>query len=131
MYRLSILAILVLVAGCAFRSDRVSGTMEPYYNLYSRNYIVAAPTAVANGVCGVAGGLALGFVTGNGDAFIGGGVIGGYACGAVVGLPFIPLSYLCEENPWTIVDNRFKTTWTCGGSAKVASKSQGMTGTSQ
>jgi len=107
------------MAGCAFRSDPVPDTIKPVYNLYSRNFLVAAPTAAANGVCGAAGGLALGFVTGHEGGFYAGGVLGAYACGAVVGLPFIPLSYLCGENPWTLVDSQFQTTWTCHRSATL------------
>lgn len=124
MYRLSILVFLILITGCAFRSVRDPAAIKPFYNLYSRNFIVAAPTAVANGVCGAAGGLVLGLATGNEGGFIGGSVLGAHACGAVVGLPFIPFSYLCEENPWTLEDNRFKTTWTCGQSEFLASKSK-------
>jgi hypothetical protein len=122
MYRLSIIAILFL-AGCAFRSDRVPTTMEPYYNLYSRNFVVAAPTAAANGVCGVAGGVALGLLTAHEGGFYAGGVIGAHACGSVVGLPFIPLSYLCEENPWSLTTKgKFKTTWTCDVSVLSSSR---------
>jgi hypothetical protein len=126
MVRLSIFAPLVLLAGCAFRSDPVPDTIKPFYNLYSRNFIVAAPTAAANGVCGAAGGLALGMYSGNEGGFYLGGLVGAHACGAVIGLPFIPLSYLCEENPWTLSNDRYKTTWTCGGTAKLTSKLQGQ-----
>jgi hypothetical protein len=115
MYRLSILAFLILINGCAFRSARVPDTIAPYYNAYSRNFIVAAPTAAANGVCGAAGGLALGLATGNEGGFLGGAFLSAHACGSLVGLPFIPLSYLCEENPWTNTEGHFKSTWTCSG----------------
>jgi hypothetical protein len=122
MYRLIIFATLVLMAGCAFRSAPVPDTIKPYYNLYSRNFIVAAPTAMANGVCGAAGGIALGFYSGQEGGFYVGSLVGAHACGAVVGLPFIPLSYLCEENPWTVVNGKYKTTWTCHRSATLPRK---------
>jgi hypothetical protein len=125
MHRLSIFVILVLVTGCAFRSNNVHDTTESFYNLYSRNFVVAAPTAVANGVCGGVSGLALGVYTGHEAGFYVGALVGAHACGAVVGLPFIPLSYLCEENPWTMSDGHFGTTWTCNGAEKSSSKLQG------
>ena len=118
-YRLIIFTFFMFIAGCAFRSDPVPDTIKPVYNLYSRNFLVAAPTAAANGVCGAVGGLALGFVTGHEGGFLAGGVLGAHACGAVVGLPFIPLSYLCGENPWTMIDGKFKSTWTCHRSATL------------
>jgi hypothetical protein len=125
MSRLSIFSTLVLITGCAFRADNVSDTIEPFYNLYSRNFVVAAPTAAANGVCGGVGGLALGIYTGHEAGFYAGALAGAHACGAVVGLPFIPLSYLCEENPWTLNNGHFESTWTCKRAAKSSSKLQG------
>lgn len=125
MYRLIIFATLALTSACAFRSDRVSDTIEPYYNLYSRNFIVAAPTAAANGICGAAGGIALGLYSGHEGGFYLGAVVGAHACGAVVGLPFVPLSYLCDENPWTLTNGRFESTWTCDGFTKSLSRIQG------
>ena len=126
MYRLSILATLVIVAGCAFRSDPVpDNAIESYSNLYSRNYVVAAPTAAANGICGAAGGIALGLTAGHEGGFYVGAIIGAHACGAVVGLPFIPLSYLCEENPWTLTNGQYESTWTCDGSVNSTPKLQG------
>lgn len=87
--------------------------MESVYNLYSRNFVVAAPTAVANVLCGVAGSLAFGAVTADGNAIMGGAVIGAHACGAIVGLPFIPVSYLCEEHPWYFEHDQYHSNWTC------------------
>lgn len=114
MHRLTVSIIFSLIAGCAYRSapPAKQGALEPYVNLYSRNFVVAAPTAVANNVCGVVGGVALTVVTVDGNALVPGAVAGALACGAVVGLPFIPLSYLCEENPWYINQEK-ETKWSC------------------
>lgn len=129
MYRLSIILVLVLVlaivSGCAFRSNNVPDTTASFYNLYSRNFVVAAPTAAANGICGAAGGIALGAYSGQEGGFYVGAVLGAHACGAVVGLPFIPLSYLCEENPWTVSDGHYDATWTCNKALHSFSKPQG------
>ena len=117
MYRLIILIIIIpFVFGCAFRNQHPVqlDKFEPYFDLYSRNFLVAAPTASAKVLCGVAGGTALAVFVPSGEAFLAGAYLSGNACGAIVGLPFIALSYLCNENPWYIDESHeFKLNWSC------------------
>lgn len=126
MYRLPIFVIVSAISGCAFRDEPpVPGNLQTYTNYYSRNFIVAAPTAAANTVCGFAGGIAGGVAgyalltrTNAGNADVTklipiGATIGGVACGSVVGLPFIPVSYLCDESPWYVKDQKLNVNWSC------------------
>ena len=116
MRHLIIPLILSLLAGCAFRTEQAtkSESSESYTDLYSRNFLVAAPTASANALCGAAGGVAVASQGGDAYAFLGGVALGAHVCGAIVGLPFIPLSYLCDENPWYLgEEGGFKMNWSC------------------
>lgn len=120
MRHLIIPLILSLLAGCAFRTEQATKPESPesYTDLYSRNYLVAAPTASANALCGAAGGWFIASQGGDAYASLGGVLIGAHVCGAIVGLPFIPLSYLCEENPWYVEeDGGFNMNWSCDGSS--------------
>ena len=116
MRHLIIPLTLSLLAGCAFRTEQATKpeNSESYTDLYSRNFLVAAPTASANALCGAAGGWFVASQGGDAYASLGGVVIGAHACGAIVGLPFIPLSYLCDENPWVLGEaGDFKMNWSC------------------
>lgn len=140
MLRFGFILIAFTMCGCAFRSlpakettalpppAKTGSAFEKFTDSYSRNFIVAAPTAVANGVCGAAGGVggvilltSLGVTSRNAQgtgelaAYVIGGTIfiGGATCGFVVGLPFIPASYLCAENPWYSDKQGLHTNWSC------------------
>ena len=121
---LYLLALICLLGGCASRSQITEDNpLKPAADLYNRNFLVAAPTYAANLVCG-APFMALSFGvdaiypwpkgetytrTINNIYFVPASI-----CGAVIGAPFIPISYLCEEHPW---DFDFKVirsrTWAC------------------
>jgi hypothetical protein len=100
-----------MLAGCASRSYTKSHSfLSPIINLYNRNFIVAAPTRVGNYVCGspfffLSGGIdALFSYKAHSETYY--GVINGIyilpanICGAITGTLFIPISYVCPENPW-------------------------------
>lgn len=122
MYRVVIPIMILLVSSCAYRTVQSGnpGEFEPVYNLYSRNFVVAAPTAAANVICGVANGIAVGAIVADGNAMLGGAALGAHACGAIVGLPFIPISYLCEEDPWYIYNDKRHESWSCSVSVKTS-----------
>ena len=120
MRHLIIPLILSLLAGCAFRAEQPTNheKSESYTDLYSRNFLVAAPTASANALCGAAGGVAVASHGGDAYASVGGVLLGAHVCGAIVGLPFIPLSYLCDENPWYLDEaGDFQMNWSCQASS--------------
>jgi hypothetical protein len=110
--------VALLVSGCAVRGALPSNAVT---DAYSRNFIVAAPTAAANIACAIPFGnipeetprwepgrtwiKTLKFTAQASSA----------TCGAVVGLPFIPVSYLCEENPWSYPNG---INWSCHQSRK-------------
>lgn len=124
-----VFGIIVLVwsvsfNGCASRSmiDE-ENPIKGVSNLYNRNFIVAAPTYAANIICGTPFLL----LTAGIDAIYPFKKNESYAkvtnnlyfvpasvCGAVIGAPFIPLSYACEESAW---DFNFKVSrnmsWDC------------------
>jgi hypothetical protein len=103
MRSLLVVSVALLISGCAARGALPSNAVT---DAYSRNFIVATPTAAANIAC------ALPFANAPTEVpqwepgktwvksvhFM---ILASSAtCGAVVGLPFIPASYLCDENPW-------------------------------
>lgn len=105
--------IFLTLSGCSSRNYTNSdNSLSPLINLYNRNFIVAAPTKVGNYVCGAP----FFFLAGAIDALLpplkiissetysnvlnGIYILPANICGAVTGTLFIPLSYLCPENPW-------------------------------
>src|SRR5689334_12274965 len=127
-------AILVIVTpfvlfGCSSRAFFQDNALTPVFNLYNRNFIVAAPTAFGNFVCGapffvlalaaidpLVSTIAPGKGSGEGYTNFINGVylVPATICGAATGLVFIPLSYVCPENAWVY---GFKTaknlSWKC------------------
>lgn len=89
--------------------------MQPAMDLYSRNVIVCLPTALGNAAGGLPGTLLLapfalvdldkhqttervaGYLTG---AFV---TVPALVGGGAVGTPFLPFSYLAEENPCNFI----------------------------
>ena len=114
------IALYGVLSGCSSRAFFQDNALTPAFNLYNRNFIVAAPTAFGNAVCGAPfflltmgvaplvellmphGGSADRYFVHINDIYF----VPATVCGAVIGLPFIPFSYLCPENPW---DYGFKT----------------------
>ena len=105
--------MLMVLSSCASRSyTNDHNFINPFFNLYNRNYIVAAPTLIGNVICGapfffLAGGLDS-LSPHNAPSEFYYGVINGIfilpasICGAMTGTLFVPISYLCPENPWYI-----------------------------
>jgi hypothetical protein len=128
---IKLIVLACCLSGCAFREmpERYKLVEQnEFMNLYSRNFIIATPTATANAICapiGAIGMLALVAQAGprasnNLEGILTfGGLLGGGACGLVVGAPFIPLSYLCDENPWHHDDTGLTTSWTCKSKQKA------------
>lgn len=110
-------------SGCASRSmiDN-DNPIKPINNLYNRNFIVAQPTYIGNLICGTPF-LLLSTAVSSGTNFINDTIypeekyrhkhsesyfkfinniyfVPASICGAIVGAPFIPLSYICDESPW-------------------------------
>lgn len=126
---INLFILICALCACAFREkpdEHSTATENKFLDLYSRNFIVATPTATANAICapvGAVGILALLPETSssssslNGDGILAlmelGGLVGGGACGMVVGSPFIPLSYMCDENPWYYQGTDLTTNWYC------------------
>jgi hypothetical protein len=108
----SAVVILALVlVGCAHRSPDQLGPLQPVVDPYSRNGIVCLPTGLGNLIGGVPGQLALApftfvdmekhqtieriasylmVVLSIAPAFVAGGALG---------TPFLPFSYLADEEP--------------------------------
>jgi hypothetical protein len=112
-----------LLTGCASRDVYQHNALTPLINLYNRNFIVAAPTYAANYLCGFpffwvsAGVAAISQKSDSSDeyyAFVNGiYVFPAMACGAIVGLPFVPLSFICPENPWYDNTQTYYREWSC------------------
>jgi hypothetical protein len=109
------IALYGVLSGCSSRAFFQDNTLTPVFNLYNRNFIVATPTAFGNAVCGapfflLAAGLSTLLIDRvSADLYVHLNdiyFVPATMCGAVIGLPFIPFSYLCPENPW---DYGFKT----------------------
>lgn len=109
---LSMLTMLIALtcAGCASRSAlRDDNPIKPVADQYNRNFIVAAPTALGNAVCGAPffllssaadalyrGERSEAYYSGINNFYL----VPASACGAVTGAVFVPLSYVCDETPW-------------------------------
>jgi hypothetical protein len=129
--RLIFLSALLLLGpiGCGSRyvpSD--NNPLKPVVNLYSRNAIVAAPTLGANYLCGIvvapiSFGLAAISHRAGEISWDYGVVSAASICGAIVGTPFIPLSYLCPEDPWYIGKIE-KTPWPCDSEVTVTNENR-------
>jgi len=96
--------------------------MRPAFDLYNRNFVVAAPTFVGNAICGAPFFL----IAGGADALISGeksetyyNVINGIylvpatICGFATGTAFIPFSFICEEDPWDFGFQLGRVNWNC------------------
>lgn len=117
------LTATALLGGCASREAYQHNALTPVINLYNRNFIVAAPTLAANYLCG----FPFFWVSAGVDAvpqkevpsreyyaFVNGiYAFPAMACGAVVGLPFVPLSFVCPENPWYENGHTYYREWSC------------------
>ena len=101
--RAGLLACAIALTGCAHRLQEYDlwAPLKPVLDPYSRNPIVCIPTAVGN-IIGGAPGIPLWALSG--------GLLRplidlpAFAVGGVVGLPFIPLSYLRPEDPCDITN---------------------------
>jgi hypothetical protein len=110
-----IFCIMILIwsvsfSGCASRSMiSKENPIKGVSNLYNRNFVVAAPTYAGNIICGIpflllSEGITTVYPFEKNDAFT--KVINNIyfvpasICGAVIGTPFIPLSYACDESAW-------------------------------
>lgn len=127
--RVTLLTIMVIAAslvlvGCASRSRfEEDKPVKPITDLYNRNFVVAAPTAVGNIICGAPFFL----MSGAFDALYKGKREESYyralntfyfvpaaACGAITGTLFIPFSYACKEDPWRFGFNTTSNvSWGC------------------
>ena len=94
------IALVIAISGCAGRPRNPPpiGSIEEAALPYSRNFIVALPTSFANFSCGL---VSLGLPP----------IV--WTCGAIVGAPFIPLSYLCPENPWYLSGGGLERNYEC------------------
>jgi len=99
--RAALVACLLALTGCAQRLQEIDywGDLKPVLDPYSRNSIVCVPTAIGN-LIGGAPGVPLWLLSGGSLRPI---VVDipAFAVGGIVGLPFIPLSYLRPEDPCT------------------------------
>lgn len=118
------LILIALSTGCASRAFlQKDNILQPAFNLYNRNFVVAAPTFIGNLICGTP----FFFIAGGIDALIAGEKSETYTqtingiwltpasiCGFVAGLAFVPVSFACKEEPWNFdfhsVHNR---SWSC------------------
>lgn len=101
--------LITNITGCAYRMQvpPPSGFLEKASIPYSRNFIVATPTFIANAACTlpaliIFSPLAYLDHTSKLKTFPNSTKALVYSCGAVVGAPFVPLSYVCPENHWYI-----------------------------
>ncbi|HVH07731.1 MAG TPA: hypothetical protein VNE71_17195 [Myxococcota bacterium] len=105
-------AILALVlVGCAHRSPDQLGPLQPVIDPYSRNGIVCIPTGLGNVIGGVPGQLALApFALVDMEVHRTTERIASYlmavlsiapalVVGGAMGTPFLPFSYLADEEP--------------------------------
>jgi hypothetical protein len=126
------LALCLHLAGCASRSGlEADNPIKPAADLYNRNFIAAAPTLAGNLLCGapfllLSTGIA-GLYTGKrSDSYYRAvnnvHVVPATLCGALTGALFVPLSFVCPQDPW---DFDFKTVrnmpWQCKSPASPAS----------
>jgi hypothetical protein len=94
--------IVFSLYGCAERGQLFPNFKagQPILNLYNRNFIVSMPTQVGNVAC-VLPFLPFGLISIQPPSIV------EYAantlittCGAITGISFVPLSFICPENPW-------------------------------
>jgi hypothetical protein len=108
----AVAALLALLQiGCAHRSSGELGRLQPVVDPYSRNLIVCIPTAFGNVVGGFPGLLPLapfGLVdmdehetTERIASYLSGALslVPALVVGGAVGTPFLPFSYLADEDP--------------------------------
>ncbi|WP_157205006.1 hypothetical protein [Methylomonas methanica] len=103
-----LLLVNVLLYGCASRSlIQKENPIKVISNFYNRNAIVAAPTFVGNVVCGTPfillaetiNKLYTGDKSKSYKSFINSiWLLPGCSCGAITGLPFIPISYVLDKS---------------------------------
>ncbi|WP_155931188.1 hypothetical protein [Methylomonas sp. 11b] len=103
-----LLLVNVVVYGCASRSlIQEENPIKAISNFYNRNAIVAAPTFVGNVICGTpfillaetTDKLYTGDKSKTYKSFINNiWLLPSCSCGAVTGLPFIPISYVLDES---------------------------------
>lgn len=114
MKRIICLCLLAsFIHGCAYRGEMRSGNnrIDEINDLYSRNSIVAAPTYVGNALIIITA-YALFWpldlfpksVKDSSEKHISGNILTGLVLfgGFIIGTPFLPFSYLCEEDPWVL-----------------------------
>jgi hypothetical protein len=122
MKKILILIALLNLAGCASRDYFQNNKLTPVFNLYNRNFIVAAPTRVANYVCGTP----FLFVSFALDSVVTGEKSEQYYnfsngiylapatfCGAIIGAVFVPFSYICDEDPWYENFKFYRRSYSC------------------
>lgn len=124
-----LLLVTINLIGCGSRYFIQDNAITPVANLYNRNFIVAAPTMVANLVCGtpfvlISAGLAAFTVKSEPSSEAYYDIINGIyfipatICGSIVGAPFIPFSYVCPENPWYYGFDSYYREWSCSTPSK-------------
>jgi hypothetical protein len=121
---ITLVTLCTLMAGCASRSAlEKDNPIKPVADLYNRNFVVAAPTLAGNVICGAP---FLALSTGMAAVYSGERseryyrtinnvhVLPAAICGAITGAVFVPVSWVCAEDPW---DLDFKTIrrmgWAC------------------
>lgn len=112
------LILLMVCTGCASRDfPREGHPLKPVVNLYSRNFVVAAPTRVGNYLCGapvfLIGTPLTGWSNTAGKIVWDTTLVVGSICGFFTGSLFIPVSYLCDENPWHENIQFYRRSWSC------------------
>lgn len=100
----------ILLSGCASRDFIRQNALSPAIDMYNRNFIVAAPTLVGNYICGApfflisAGIDTIAPENTRSETyykFVNGlYIVPAAFCGAITGAIFVPISFICPENPW-------------------------------
>jgi hypothetical protein len=113
----------LILSGCASRDFIRQNALSPAINLYNRNFIVSAPTKVGNYICGAPFFLISSGIDSiapdkarneNYYSFINGiYTVPATLCGAIMGVVFVPISYVCPENPWYENAKSYYREWSC------------------
>ncbi len=120
----TVLSTLFVLTGCASREVFQDNPFTPAINLYNRNFVSAAPTLAGHIICGVPPYLLVTFLfdyvfypwrdseiySNTANAFV---VAPAMICGAMLGTAFVPLSFVCPENPWYFNWTTEHRPWSC------------------
>lgn len=120
---MTVFSMYSVLSSCASRSVLQDNPITPAINLYNRNFISAAPTYLGNIICGTPPYLLVTLLDAVfspldpsetfynvENAFV---MAPAMICGALLGTSFVPLSFICPENPWYFDWKTEHRPWSC------------------